>query len=241
MTDSPRKLMIATTVYGRPDTATITLAYHLAVNRVRSVIGPSFFTNADLVRSRSRAVRVCLESDCTDLLLWDEDVIPRDLQAINVMLESKKDVIGLQYPKKSLRLERTAAAVPDENEMPGQGRPDASDLESNALDWVATTTATEPTADGILPATWIGMGFTLIRRHVLEKMVDRYAHLGFDDMAGGVRFPTVALFNLILRDRVLYNEDQSFCLRWREMGGEIHVLTDPARHIGGYAYGSQLG
>jgi hypothetical protein len=80
-------------------------------------------------------------------------------------------------------------------------------------------------------------GFLMIRRHTLESMVERYrGELEFDDEVDGKLVPTVAIFQLLIRGRKLLNEDYSFCYRWRDMGGKVHLLMDPASHVGSHVF-----
>ena len=232
-------------MYGKPEAATVAWGYHNALcNFMRhpdvAMLGGHLTLNCDLVRARSRIVRMFLETDNTDLLMWDSDVVPRDMNAIHAMVASEKDVIALPYPRKALHWEVVADNVRDEDEQTLHGRQTGAELEGYGLDWPVRI-LDQKHVDGIARVSEVGLGFTLVRRHVLEKMVTRYKdELGFIDSIEGRRWPTVALFQLYLKDGDLLSEDYSFCRRWREMGGDVHLLIDPARHIGTYSFGGTL-
>jgi hypothetical protein len=232
-------------VYGRPDAAMVSWAYHNAFAGLMrhpdvSSIGGTLVLNCDLVRARSRIVRMFLETDNTDLLMWDADVAPKDMNAIHAMVASEKDMIALPYPRKSIHWEVIADNVRDEHEQAVHGRQTGSELEGYGLDWPLRI-LDQKHVDGIARVSEVGLGFTLIRRHALERMCDHYrGELGFLDNVEGQRHATVALFQLFLKDGDLLSEDYSFCRRWRDIGGEVHVLIDPARHIGTHAFGGAL-
>jgi hypothetical protein len=62
----------------------------------------------------------------------------------------------------------------------------------------------------------IPFGFVRFKRSALERMVESYRgkDLDFLDHDGGKKHPTVALFQLMIREGVLCSEDYSFCYRW---------------------------
>jgi hypothetical protein len=244
------KIAICTPVFGKPDTAYISLAYHQTSARLlRSgdfeLLGMRYFVNCDLVRARSRAVRIFLETECTHLLFWDEDVAPHDIGIVRAMVELNKDVIAIPYPRKRLDWGHVSDGVRDEAEQARLGRQGPDELEALALDWPHRLAGPVDPGQVLQRATHVGMGFTLIQREMLEKMAQWYAQeegheLVFTDACDGQRQPTVALFQLMIRDGLLLSEDYSFCQRCTDIGGEIHVLPVPAAHIGTYAFGSTV-
>jgi hypothetical protein len=61
------------------------------------------FINRDLVRARSRAVRLAIEGDFDHLLFWDADVAADPARigtALRHMIGTKEDVIGALYPRR---------------------------------------------------------------------------------------------------------------------------------------------
>ncbi len=100
------RIMCATPVYGSPHTATVHLAYMdqmIAVsNRGAQFMAHRAFMNCDLVRARSRAVRVALDECFTHLLFWDSDVVGDAVQALAGMVREDVDMIGAAYSRKRL-------------------------------------------------------------------------------------------------------------------------------------------
>lgn len=64
-------------------------------------------TNCDVVRARSRAVRIALDQCFTHLLFWDSDVRGNGLLALHYMLGENVDIIGAAYPRKHLPAQST--------------------------------------------------------------------------------------------------------------------------------------
>ena len=124
-----------------------------------------------------------------------------------------------------------------------------------------------PVVGGFAKVDRLGLGFTYTSRACLERLVGHYGslatnrgHLGMDrsdlvelrvaqsetptylERVGGEQRETVALFQLLVRNRVMLTDDYSFCERWRAIGGEIHMWAgkSPLQHVGAFAYGATL-
>jgi hypothetical protein len=209
------------------------------------------FTNCDLVRARSRAVRVALESPTmTHLLHWDADVAGNATDvagALNAMLESGHDLVGAPYPRRRLRWERVAREA-----LSGCCSPD--DLQAAAYDYpYGIADASENTlvevSGGCVRVDWMAMGFTLMTRRCLERMWQHYAPtLSFGDVVDEHLSWTVALFQLLLPPQSptppfavgpMLSEDYSFCRRWADIGGECQLYVGPGsplHHVGPHVY-----
>lgn len=243
------KVVVATPVYGKVESASVSYGFHQAVCRLLRDPNVSFlegriFMNCDLVRARSRAVRMFLESPGTHLLFWDCDVVPRDVAAIGAMAESEKDVIALPYPRKRVDWDKVSDQVRDESEQADLGRQSGAELEGHSTDWPIRGAKEQP-VDGMIRVSECGMGFTMIRREALIKMCAAYPELYFrDDMDSQTPSvqPTFALFQLLIdpTNRDLLSEDYSFCRRWLDIGGEIWMILDPAAHVGDHVFGGRL-
>lgn len=239
------KLVIATPVYGKIESASVSWGYHVATCRLLRDPAIDFldgrtFVNCDLVRARSRAVRMFLQTDGTHLLFWDEDVVPSDLSAISLMMNSGKDFVALPYPRKKIVWDAAADALPDENEMAVRGRMTGPEIEGSATEWPHGGHVSSEQDGGMMRVERVGMGFTMITRGALEKMIERHPELAFVDSIDGAEHKTTALFQLMLTGRDLLSEDFSFCRRWRDLGGDIWIVLDPAAHVGAHVFGGHL-
>jgi hypothetical protein len=251
-------IFIVTPVYGTPQTASVSLEWHqrqLALLKDPAIVARAQFINADLVRSRSRAVHIFLNHpDWQWLLFWDADVIPRDLRVIGALTSLGIDVVGLPYPHKQLDFERLADGVRDEYEQSTLGRQSAQELE--ALAQTVPYSTSNPTqempviewkVDGmdapqqfqLAEVDYMGFGFMLLSRACLARMTEAYREqLLYKDKFMGSRADVVALFQLMIKPetRDLLSEDYAFCQRWRDIGGKVYCATDTASHIGGYMF-----
>jgi hypothetical protein len=185
---------------------------------------------ADVVRRRSQLVRRFLESDCTHLWFLDADV-EVDPQALRGMLATGKDYVCTPYPRR------------DKFEWGALGEAQGKACHPEALAYhyaiLLDEGAGKVEEDNTTAIAMTGLGCTLLSRACLERMATHYAgELTFLDVAEG-SVPTVALFQLLLRDKLLMSEDFSFCTRWRDIGGTVWMYLgpgSPATHHGEHAY-----
>jgi hypothetical protein len=192
----------------------------------------------DALVTRARQTIVCHFLDnpsATHLLFIDADIGFEPEQVLR-LLEFGADVTAAVYPVKQINWDKMAAAVQT-------GR---SPLESATLSYVVEREATADMVirSGFVKSRYAGTGFLLIRRSVLEAMIEHYPelrytheHRGSDPLAGN-RW-RCALFNCMI-DKVTgfyLSEDFSFCRRWTDMGGEIWVdYTSRLDHVGLMVY-----
>jgi hypothetical protein len=159
------------------------------------IISPKILCDDDLVRTRSRIVRLFLtQTDGDKLLLVDSDIEAKS-QVLRGMVEADQDCIGATYPKK--RINPYGKSV---------------DFALN----VKKHTAIESDRASV---DAIGCGFMLLSRELLSAMVEDYdGELGADD--GGQRTTMIFMlkFSEVETDgrRHLLPEDYSFCSRVKE-------------------------
>ncbi len=159
----------------------------------------------------------------THLLFADADVGFEPGQLFR-LLDFGVDVAAAPYPDKRGNPAEPGAA-------PGSGK-----------DWDGSFELLEAVEGGkhrgFARARRVGMGFTLIRRTVFERMMERYPQLRYsgaftmgDPLAKNpYRY---AFFNCGVEGGRYLSEDHAFCNRWTGMGGEIWLdLESRVRHVG---------
>lgn len=165
-------------------------------------------------KTRNQFVADFLASDCTDLVMLDDDVV-WEHKALQRLLSHDCDVVGGVYPKRR-----------DPIEYPVRR------LEGAEYDQQT----------GLLEVQFLPTGFLRIRRNALEAMVKHYEHLRYkdDDANGGYAH---ALFWFDLHpdpdtgEMTVWGEDFTFCRRWRDMGGQVFLDTLLRfKHMGRKAY-----
>jgi len=192
----------------------------------------------DSLVTRARQTIVCHFLDdptATHLLFIDADIGFEPEQVFR-LLEFDADFTAAVYPVKQLNWELMPAAV-EAGRQP---------LESATLSYVVERDGGDGmvTRDGFVKSRYAGTGFMLLRRTVLERMIEHYPELRYSlehkagDPLAGNRWRS-AIFNCMVDKATgLYlSEDFSFCRRWTDMGGEIWVdYTSRLNHVGVMVY-----
>lgn len=179
----------------------------------------------NLVRGRSRMLREAYESGVDFAWFLDSDVScsPLALRGMLAAAASGKHIVAAPYPRRDTLPIRYRLTLPG-------GR----------LGQVDET--------GCVPLIGAGLGCTLISRESMRVMLERYGSdpaLVFDDPIEerGPKVPTVALFQLMVRDRTLHGEDSSFYLRAIDAGLQPWLYLGPgapAVHHGEFAYAGDV-
>jgi hypothetical protein len=192
-----------------------------------AVLWPEEFYLQDIVRVRSRIVQDFLESDASHLLFVDSDTGFRP-EAVLGMLQAGQDYVATPYPQKRIHFERLPECLLGHESEP----PDAR-LYDYSVGFPKGQTprfdSKKGTVEGI---SYCGLGLTLCTRGCLEKLVQYYGSdeaLVFQDSSRPGAEPrlTVALFQPFVRDQQLLSEDYAFGVRWRDVGGTIHLYLGP--------------
>ena len=171
--------------------------------------------NESLVtRARNSLVAKMLhfQPKSTHLMFIDAD-IGFEPEEIFKLILADKDVAGGLYPKKALPISYVVNKVPD--------------AEKNG---------------NLVEVMNLGTGFMLIKREVLEKMIEANPQLHYIDAIG--LDPKYAPFKYALFDTAIdpvtteyLSEDYLFCKRWREMGGKIWAdLSITLNHVGYHTF-----
>lgn len=177
--------------------------------------------------------------NATHLLFVDADVAFEPEQVFR-LLEAGVDMAAGAYPDKALDLVRLEALAKANHHHP----------EAAALRYGFETEDPQKieVKKGFAKVKRTGMGFTLIRRQVFTRMMERYPELKYSG-ALTVQDPLMgnpnryALFDCMIdpKTHVYLGEDQSFCDRWTRMGGEIWVdLQSRLGHVGPMVFEGDL-
>jgi hypothetical protein len=175
-----------------------------------------------ITRSRNTLVSSFLnETRATHLLFIDADISFQPEQ-VGRMLAADKDVVAGVYPLKILDWNNLGRL---------HDRPNES-LSEKLLHYVG-----EPLPGGavmrdgaFVTATYAGTGFMMIRRAVIERMIEAYPELAYDQIHA---FPVpkvtpkqYALFECLIEAGTYLSEDFAFCHRWRALGGDVWLDTE---------------
>lgn len=199
-----------------------------------------------ITKARNILVEGFLKSQATHLLFIDADL---GFQADDVlrMIQADKDIIGGQYAKKKINWEVVKNVV--------QNRPDIPGPMINAV--VAESTF-RPIGDQLtfninepVEVESIATGLMLVKREVFEKMAKEMPEIEIISGGSETMDPVTmtrmtdahrtahAYFDVSIDpvSKAYTSEDFTFCKRWRDLGGQIHLAPwTKTVHVGTYEY-----
>jgi len=192
-------------------------------------------------RARNISVaRFLQKTDCDYFMFIDSD-IHFEPEAIIRLIRSGHDVAVAPYPKKSINWEQASEVIMDTEGADTHPHTlmYASDLVMNFSD------AKNRVEDDFIEVLDGPTGFMLIKRSVLEKMVERYGKdlEVYHDSPGSDIEKYYAVFSCLIEKetRRYLSEDYAFCRRWQAMGGKIHAhILTTLGHCGSLGFAGQL-
>lgn len=191
------------------------LKFMATANRLGLNFTVDTMVNESLIpRGRNSLVAkfLAFEPKSTHLMFIDADIGFEPEEVLKLIL-ANKDVAGGLYPKKSLPIQYVVNRIPN------------SQKEGNLVE-VAN----------------LGTGFMLIKRQVIETLIQRRPDLHYADAIG--LDPKYDPYKYALFDTQIdpstkeyLSEDYYFCKLWRENGGQIWAdLSINLKHTGYYAF-----
>lgn len=206
------------------DFSVITLGHDALITRARSTIVARFLDNPST----------------THLLFVDADIAFQPEQVLRLLRFDKDFVAGL-YPAK----------VFDWRHLPERVARGGESLEEAGYIYVGELAEGDALRRerGFATARYAGTGFQLIKRRVLERMIEAYPETKYKGIHVYPR-PEAASDNLYaLFDCTIdpeagtyLSEDYSFCRRWRALGGEIWLdLESKLSHAGQHDFRGNAG
>ena len=199
--------------------------------------------NESLVtRGRNTLVAMFLaEPMYTHLMFIDADIGFRPNDLVKMMHRDKEVVTGA-YPKKSINwpsIHQVASTLDKDKSF---------DLAKHQAQYVINIKKQHreseeiPIIDGLIPMLDSGTGFMMIKRSCIDKMVEEYPKLKYNnDLNTDPRWNPYfyAFFDTMIEEgsRRYLSEDYTFCRRWQAIGGEIWM--DPSidlDHYGSYSF-----
>ena len=169
--------------------------------------------SADIALVRNSMAARFLATDCTHLLMIDDDMAWNYFMAAE-LCSHDLDFVAAAGRKKSIKPEFAVNFGKIGDEGPVRIEID--------------------TRNGLYEVLYVGMAFALLSRVCIETMDDAYTDLGYNGESGR----ETALFDpMIIEGGHRLSESYSFCERWRAIGGKIWL--NPAfalSHTGTHAY-----
>ena len=171
---------------------------------------------ADIALARAKLISTFIRSNSSHMLMIDADM-GWNVDAVIRLFYAKKDIVAVAGPKKRYPLQFAA------NHTDASGNP--IDLKYD-------------TKSATMEVSEVGAAFMLITRECALKMAQAYPQLEYLGVTGE---PEWALFNPFVDDKRYFSEDFSFCRRWRDIGGTVHICADiPLKHTGTHQFEGAL-
>ena len=245
--------MVATPCYGGQTTALYTqsmlkLQSECAKYKVEMVL--LAITNESLItRARNDLVYHFMkhrdDKGVFEYLMFIDADIRFDPKAIIRMLTHDKDVVVGAYPLKQLDWEKVVSASKEKTLSPKEAVKEAAMYVINVhkpdADLVGKTVDVQ-IKNGLLEVYDAGTGFMLIKRSVIEKMIEKYPETKYysdrDVTLSAEENTRYALFDTeIDADRRYLSEDYTFCRRWQKLDGKIHLdVNTVLDHVGTHIF-----
>lgn len=172
--------------------------HYMAVHAIECVI--RIHTSGSLlVRERNDLIKAFLETDCSHMLFVDSDISwnPRDVQR---MINFDEDFVASLYPARGPEKCFLFRGIYGENKR------------------------MEVSEKKLLQMEYIPAGFMLIRRNVLEKMIEFFPELYYEPKDENLKHTKgYCLFDTQVWDGEFWGEDYVFCRRARQAGFKIWI------------------
>ena len=199
-----------------------------------------------ITRGRNELVNQFLKTNCTHLMFIDADIQFQPDDVIK-MLKNNVDMVAGSYPLKTIAWDQ----IKDMQDAKG-GKASVEDLMHSAFQTVINVSKPDPEKvgksetvqiiNGMVEVYDVGTGFMLIKRHVIEKMIEAYPETLFyhdKDLSLPLEERArYALFDVMIdEDKRYLSEDYTFCRRWQKLGGKVMLNVGvKLNHIGTYTF-----
>ena len=192
-----------------------------------------------VTQGRNLSVAGFLESKATHLLFIDSDIYFQG-KSIFTMLKADKHIISVPYPLKTLMWEKAFKKMQE-------GRIKSADDIRRALH---TYPMKVPNPDsiklnkGVMEVTDSPTGCMLIKREVIEKMIEKYPdkEIVQKTVINGKYVNKPNMWNFFdtshdPKTKTFNGEDFAFCQLWRNLGGKCYAyVNDAIVHVGEHQY-----
>lgn len=205
--------------------------------------------NESLVsRARCHMVAYMMANpNATHLMFIDADINFDPMDVLH-MLQHDKDIVVGAYPKKDLNWAGIKAEVAKNPSIDIEGLKDAGSNYALNYDfrYNENNTPTVQMDKGLIKLKDAATGFMLIKREVLQKMIDSYPELYFENDLNLEDIHskwTYLLFDVMHEQETkrYLSEDYAFCRRWQALGGEVWL--DPLvklDHVGHFTFNGAI-
>lgn len=202
------------------------------------------FCNSDSLVSRARnnlIAKAMKNPKTTHIMFIDADITWNPEDIIKLLI-SNKDLCGGVYPLKKYNWERLMKSSSGERDTEVLSRwmdkkdqsifknmiSDNDFLQHKMLTYNLNYVDKKiEIKDNMTEVRHIATGFMMMKRNVIEKMMEGFPYTKYTDdigfLKGNENDFAYALFDCGVENNHYLSEDWMFCERWRKLGGSIHV------------------
>lgn len=192
-----------------------------------------------VTQGRNLCVAGFLESPATHLLFIDSDIYFQ-AKTIFKMLEADKDIISVPYPLKTLMWDKAFDKMK-------QGKIKSGNDIRRALHTYPMKVPNDKNIkidSGVIEVTDAPTGCMLIKRSVIEKMIEKYPDKKIvqKTVINGEYVDKPNMWNFFDTthdpvEKTFLGEDFSFCQLWSKLGGKCYAyVNDSIVHVGEHQY-----
>ena len=217
------------------------LKFQMECMRKNILVSFSLLKSSLVTQGRNLCVAEFLNhEDHYDYLLFIDSDIDFNASTIYKMIGADKDIISCPYPMKTLDLDRMWAKMKHTDMVKTK-----DDVLKAAHVFPIKIGKNELKMEhGVIEVSHAPTGCMLIKRNVIEKMIERHPELQIyqSTVINGKEVKKPNFYNLFdtLHDtetKRYFGEDFGFCQRWTDMGGKVHVYAlDYITHVGDHQY-----
>jgi len=198
-----------------------------------------------ITRGRNYFVSLMLSNKKYTHILYVDADITFDPQSVIRMVQSEKDVVAGAYAKKSINWGKVHELITKNPSLPIDVlEPLSHDYAINILHQKNPSEINIPIVNGFMKVSYVATGFLLIKRQVLEKLVQVHPEWKYNNDVGGYDNGSntdyfYSVFDCIIdpHTKRYLSEDYAFCCRWLELGGDIWLdLLCNLNHTGSYEF-----
>ena len=178
--------------------------------------------------------------DNYDYLLFIDSDISFKSETIFKMIDADKDIIACPYPMKMFETDKMWKKIKETDMVKSE-----KDLLSSGYMYPIKIGKNELIVDkGVMEVTHAPTGCMLIKRNVIEKLIEKHPELEIyqPTVINGKETKKENFYNLFdtlhdLETKRYFGEDFGFCQRWTDIGGKVYVyVMDHISHIGDHEY-----
>jgi len=178
--------------------------------------------------------------DQYDHLLFIDSDIDFNSETIFKMLEADKDIIACPYPMKTFDTEKIWRKIHETDMVKSE-----KDLLPAGYMYPIKIGKNELIMDnGVIEVTHAPTGCMLIKRTVIEKLIEKHPELEIyqPTVINGKETKKENFYNLFdtlhdIETKRYFGEDFGFCQRWTDIGGKVYIYAmDYITHVGDHQY-----